>query len=250
MRRAQRLQGVVDETSKYLVEEAVRARNVNIDSKALDLDASGLATLLGSKGGVAISDVNSVWTATETIFRHLIASHSKHAKSLVTVLNQIYQAGKEQSDILWWILSEHTLDGVKSFSDLTVAEACFWGAGDLADLTIFLPGPLGGPAFLHRMLRTVKAKLPGSLEISECIEACKLDWSQKLVAEIEVQQLPDLCPMLFGLAKSVEVSGGNSWITAFENLTGLKGNAKAAPVRLASQIYNELLLLRALAWKG
>jgi hypothetical protein len=77
-----------------------------------------------------------------------------------------------------------------------------------------------------------------------------LDWSQKLVAEIEVQQLPDLCPMLFVLAKSVEVSGGNSWITAFENLTGLKGNAKAAPVRLASQIYNELLLLRALAWKG
>jgi hypothetical protein len=249
MRQAKRIQGVVDETSKYLAEDAVRTRQVNVDIKVLDIDASGLTKLLGMKGGVTINDFNSGWTASEAIFKELITSHTKHTDSVQTVLKLVLQTEKEKSNILWWIVSEYTLDGAKPFSKLHVPEACYWGARDLAHLTIYLPGPLGGPAYLHRMLRTVKSKLPSLVTVSECVEACDSDWKKDWAKNIAVQQLPDLCPMLFALTKSVEVGAGKEWVAAFVNATGLAEGSKAEPVRLATQVYNELLLLRALEVK-
>jgi hypothetical protein len=95
----------------------------------------------------------------------------------------------------------------------------------------------------------VKSKLPSSVKISECVDACDSSWKKDWVNTIAVQQLPDLCPMLFALTKSVEVGGGKEWVPAFVNATGLAEDSKAEPVRLATQVYNELLLLRALEVK-
>jgi hypothetical protein len=232
MRQAKRIQGVVDETSRYLAEDAVRTRKVNVDAKVLDIDASSLTKLLG--------------TDADEVFKELIASHSKHTESVKATLKFVLQTEKEKSDILWWIVGEYTLDGAKPFSKLTLPEACYWGARDLADLTIYLPGPFGGPAYLHKMLRTVKSRLLSSLKVSECVDACDSDWTKAWAEKIAVQQLPDLCPMLFALTKSVEVGGGKEWVAAFVNATGLAEGSKAEPVRLATQVYNEILLLRAL----
>jgi hypothetical protein len=55
--------------------------------------------------------------------------------------------------------------------------------------------------------------------------------------------------MLFAITKSVEVGGQKAWTNAFEHATGLASDAKLTPVHLAQQIYNEALLLQALAVK-
>jgi hypothetical protein len=250
MRKSNRIQAVVDATSKYLAEESVRTRGVKIDAKASDLDGPALTALLSTKAGVSISDANSVWTATDAIFKELLTLHSKHADSIADVLNQMFRTEKEQSDILWWIVSEHTLDGTKPFSELEIPQACYWGALDLNNLTLFLPGPLGGPAFLHKMLRCVKSKLPASVKVSECVDDCELDWKKKWLEKITTPVLPDLCPMLFALTKSVEAGGAKTWTAAYATGTGLSESSKADPVRLATQVYGELLLLRALTAKG
>ena len=251
MRKSARLQGVVDETSKYLAEESVRTRLVNIDANALDLDASALSKLLSTKGGVTISDHNTVWAATESIFKELIGLHSKQAESVARTFNLVIKREKEQSDILWWLVGEHTLDGTKSFSALSLPQACYWGAWDLNELTLFLPGPLGSPAFLHRMLQTVESKLPATVKVAECVDYCEQEWKKKWIEKISDSLLPDLCPMLFALAKSIEVGGAKAiWTPAFAHATGLSESPEAEPARLAFQVYNEYLLVRALAVKG
>lgn len=249
LRQAPRLQGVVDETLRYLADESVRIRAVN-KNPASDLNVASLTQLLSSRGGVAVSDVNSVWNGLDALLKEFLAEHTKHTESINISLKKALNQQREQSDILWWLFSEHTLDGSKAFSDLTIPESCFWGARDLAGLTHFLPGPFAAPAFLHKMLRLVKEKVSSSVNLTESIDACDFEWRRKWLPELPVQELPELCPMLFGIAKSVEVGGSTAWTAAFENATGLVAQGKLAPVHLALQIYNELLLLRALKVGG
>jgi hypothetical protein len=245
LRQASRLQGVVDETLRYLADESVRTRAVS-KNPVTDLNVASLTKLLSSRGGVAVSDVNSVWNGLDALLKEVLIEHTKHTESINTSLQKALNQQRERSDILWWLFSEHSLDGSKAFTDLTIPESCFWGARDLAALTQFLPGPFAAPAFLHKMLRLVKEKVPANVRLAESIDACDFEWKKKWVGELTVQELPDLCPMLFGIAKSVEVGGSTAWTAAFENATGLVVQGKLAPVHLALQIYSELLLLRAL----
>jgi hypothetical protein len=97
------------------------------------------------------------------------------------------------------------------------------------------------------MLGLVKKKPPASVGIAEAVDSCDLEWRRNWISSLSVQDLPDLCPMLFALSKSVEVGGGEGWTAAFEHATGLSIDGKLAPVRVALQIYQEALLVRALA---
>lgn len=245
LRQVPRPQGVVDETLRYLADESVRVRALNKNPVA-DLSVASLTELLSSRGGVAVSDGNSVWNGLDKLMKQILAEHTKHTESINSSLKEVLKQQREQSDILWWLFSEYTLDGSKAFSDLSIPESCFWGARDLAALTYFLPGPFAAPAFLHKMLRLVKEKIPANVKLSESIDACDIEWKRKWLPELPVQELPDLCPMLFGIAKCVEVGGTTAWTAAFENATGLPAQGELAPVYLALQIYNELLLLQAL----
>jgi len=249
LRQAPRLQGVVDETARYLAEESVRIRTIGKGAVA-DVNTAALTKLIASRGGVAVSDVNSVWNGVDVVLKEFLSEHTKHTHSVNQVLDKAMARQREESDILWWLFSEHTLDGTKAFTKLSIPEACFWGARDLASLTHFLPGPFASPAFLHRMLKLVEDPIPSSVKLSEAVDACDLAWRQKWVATLSIQQLAEFCPMLFAISKSVEVGGGTTWTAAFEHATGLKVKGKLAPVHLAMQIYNEGLLLRALAVRG
>lgn len=245
LRQTSRLQGVVDEALRYLADESVRIRAAS-QSPVTDLNVASLGKLLASRGGVAVSDANSVWNGIDVVLKQVLVEHTKHTDSINSSLQQALSRQREQADILWWLFSEHSLDGSKAFDALTVAEACFWGAKDLAELTQFLPGPFAAPAFLHKMLRQVKKKVPGKVGLAESIDSCDLEWKKIWTGKLSVQEVPDLCPMLFGITKSVEVGGGKEWTAAFENATKLSAQGELSPARLALQIYSELLLVRAL----
>ena len=114
------------------------------------------------------------------------------------------------------------------------------GAGAAATL------PFAAPAFLKKMLHLVKRELPGTVKISECVDDCNLDWKRIWVQRLSVQALPEFCPMLFALSKSVEVGGSDDWRAAFENSTGLQASQGALPLDISLQVYKEALLVRAL----
>jgi hypothetical protein len=249
LRQGSRLQGVVDECMQYLADESVRVRQVGEDS-VKDLNVAGLTKRITERGGVAVSDANSVWNGMDVVLKDFLTQHIAHTSSINSTVSQTSKRLAEQADILWWLFGEHTLDGKKTFSDLGIPEACYWGAKDLAKLTRFMPGPFAAPAFLHRMLRLVKDRLPTQVRISDAVDECGKEWKERWLPELAgEQQLPDACPMLFAIAKSVEVGGGSGWTAAFDHGSGLAASAKLAPAHLALQVYNEMLLLRALSVK-
>jgi hypothetical protein len=249
LRQAPRLEGVVDECMQYLANESVRVRAVGGDS-VKDMNVASLTKRITERGGVAVSDVNSVWNGMDAVLKDFLSQHTAHTTSIESAVSQTSNRLAEQMDILWWLLGEHTLDGKKAFSGLGIPEACYWGAKDLAKLTRFMPGPFAAPAFLHRMLRLVKDRLPAQVRISDAVDECEKEWKEQWLPELGgQQQIPDASPMLFAIAKSVEVGGGSGWTAAFDHATGLSASAKLAPAQLALQVYNEVSLLRALSTK-
>ncbi len=244
LRQAPRLQGVVDECMQYLADESVRVRAVG------GVNVASLTKRITERGGAAVSDVNSVWNGMDAVLKDVLSQHTAHTASIESAVSQTSNRLAEQTDILWWLFGEHTLDGKKAFSGLGIPEACYWGAKDLAKLTRFMPGPFAAPAFLHRMLRLVKDRLPAQVRISDAVDECEKEWKEQWLAELGGQlQIPDASPMLFAIAKSVEVGSGSGWTGAFDHATGLSASAKLAPTHLALQVYNEVLLLRALSAK-
>jgi hypothetical protein len=53
-----------------------------------------------------------------------------------------------------------------------------------------------------------------------------------------------LLPLHFALSKCEEVSGGETWVPAFEAVTGITGAHSLSPDELATQFYLEKLLIR------
>lgn len=249
MRKAPRLQAVVDECMQYLAKESVKVRALD-KNPVKDMNVGRLEKHIVDRGGVAVTDANSVWNGVEAVLKNFLTQHTAHTNSVNAAVNKTVCRLSEQADILWWLFGEYTLDGTKGFADLSIPEACFWGARDLAALTQFMPGPFAAPAFLGRMLRLVKDRVPAHVRILEAVDECGKDWKERWFPDLVFsQQIPEACPMLFGIAKSVEVGGGTGWTAAFDHATGLSANAKLAPTQLALQVYNELLLLRALSVK-
>jgi hypothetical protein len=249
LRNTARLQGVVDECMDYLAKESVRVRAV-ADNPVKDVNVAALTKRITERGGVAVGDGNSVWSGLDVVLKDFLTQHMAHTNSINSTVDQTIRRLTEQTDILWWLFGEHTLDGAKIFQDLSVPEACYWGAKDLAKLTQFIPGPFAAPAFLNRLLRLVKDKVPKHTVIEDAVNDCEKKWKEDWLTDLVVaQQMPDACPMLFAITKSVEVGGGAGWTAAFQHATGLAAEGKLPPTQLALQIYNELLLVRALGIK-
>ncbi|MCI0718251.1 MAG: hypothetical protein L0338_04665 [Acidobacteria bacterium] len=249
LRRASRLQGVVDECMQYLAAESVRVREAD-QEPVKDMNVAHLTKRIAERGGVAAGDVNSVWNGVDAVLKEVLAQHTAHTSSINTTVNKAVRRLAEQTDILWWLFGEHSLDGAKAFSDLSIPEACYWGARDLAALTRFIPGPFATPAFLTRMLRLVSNQVPATVTIQKAVDACEKEWKERWLPELRLQQqMPELCPLLFAIEKSIEVGGGSGWTAAFDHATGLTANGKLAPAQLAAQVYHELLLARALSVK-
>ena len=81
LRQAPRLQGVVDETMRYLADESVRTRTIDKGPVA-DINTAALTKLIASKGGIPVSDVNSAWNGVEVTLKEFLSEHTKHTQSI------------------------------------------------------------------------------------------------------------------------------------------------------------------------
>jgi hypothetical protein len=226
LRNVGRLQGPIDAAVEYLATESVRVRT-GTDAVPPPIPSSGLVEIAALKAAVPQGDTNALQPLLGAALRSITSAISKYAELLQQQLTDLQLQHREESDILWWLFGEHTSDA-RPFAKLKVEEACLHGPADLADFTQLIPGPIGAPAFLKKMLRFVRPKLKSTL-----------------TSRYPVQDLADFCPLLFAASKSVE-AGSGAWRDAFRNISGLEPDDGLPPGSLATQAYQEMILYRAL----
>jgi hypothetical protein len=170
---------------------------------------------------------------------------AESTENAINCLTDLQQLRREESNILWWLFGEYSRDLNRRMADLGLPAACLVAAKELADLTVVLPGPLAATAFLDKMLRTIKPKLPDSTTLQKAVNASPREWRSRWIRKDDVELIEDLCPVLLAIMKSLETDGPDDWVPAFEKAAGIKVSESILPLDLACQAYEENLLVRA-----
>ncbi|MDB6027358.1 MAG: hypothetical protein JWM68_3581 [Verrucomicrobiales bacterium] len=154
----------------------------------------------------------------------------------------------EESNMLWWLFAEHSRDEQKRWSEFSVPAAALMSGKELADLTRIVPGPFAASAFLDRVIRSAKTKLPAAITLTDAINDSPLTWRQKYYPTNCSSQIDSLIPITYAIKLSLNSPDNNDWLPAFVKGAGISANAKLAPQLLSLQVFHEGLLCR--SWKS
>lgn len=216
----------------------VKSAKVNIDELMTNFEA-----------GIQQNDIQVLGSAAKALFEKLSNVRVQNIVSLnkqIKVVNRSLELLREESDILWWIFAENSNDLECRMSDINSSSACIIAGKELADLTMVQPGPFSVEAFLDKMLRTVKNELPERVTLKEAIESTPMEWKEKWTDQMNVNKVEDFCPIYLAASKSVETSGDSAWTAIFEPKSSIKANSTISPLKLALQVYQESLFIKAL----
>ncbi len=102
---------------------------------------------------------------------------------------------REESDILWWVLSEWSETSQKSFRNMSKGEAALLSAYELSNNVSFFLGPYASREVLTKMISL------GKTEEKECFSAVELidQLDEKLSLSFEDCSITELQPLLFAL---------------------------------------------------
>lgn len=149
----------------------------------------------------------------------------------------------EETNMLWWLVSEYSRDLNQSWKKIGLSAASIVAGKELNDLTRVVPGPVAAPAFLDRIVRQVdSAKSSKPLCIKDAVEKVPRVWREQypLNAPAGVE---DLAPISNSVRLSLTVSEGANWSPVFEKGTGLDATSKMLPKELAYQVFLECMLV-------
>lgn len=154
----------------------------------------------------------------------------------------------EESNMLWWLFSEHSRDLKQSWDKYTVPAAALMAGKELADLTRVIPGPVAATAFLDRVIRCAKSKPPNAILVVDALNNVTIEWRQGYAKENCPTELEDILPISHGVKISLTAPENNAWVSAFKPGTGIPSDSKIAPNVLAYQVFLERLLCH--SWKS
>jgi hypothetical protein len=242
VRSANRIDQVVQQTQHYLKAEGVRVRESNgktpvFQDEAFTKQLSGLSAHHGA-------GLPTYAPQLEEILGKLSQAIGKFSKEVAKHIDEFAQVREEESDILYWLLGEKTRTNLK-YGELDLPRACFLAAYDLAEMTKLLPGPIGASLFLRKMLSNSLNGEKKKVTFSESVNSLTDDDRKAFIPRFTISD-PIFSPLLFAVSKAEE-GGGKGWGAAFTTQTSLDPKKAIEPVKLAEQIYSEILLIRALS---
>lgn len=226
---------VINAAKDYLLKEALRVRSV--DQEMLK--------------GLDVSVEEALNPAIEAIksgnFANIAATFSKPFNQLVTVTSNLASAVEtfqEELDILWWIMGEHSRDLNRKMGDIALSSACLITGKELADVTRILPGPVGAPAFLDKMLGSGRTAPLLPVTIKDAVSSSPRDWRTHFVEGFD-PRVEDFCSIHIAVQKSLEANRENDWLSSFKVSSQVNPKKKCNALKLAMQVYYERLLSRA-----
>ena len=150
----------------------------------------------------------------------------------------------EETNMLWWLVSEHSRDLNRAWRKLPVSARCLVAGKELADLTRVIPGPIAATAFLDRVIRSGRTKCPTAVSTSDAVNETPVEWRQEYEKKSYPSELEDIVPISHGIRLSLSAPDKDTWLPMFAKATGISPDSKSAPHTLAYQMFLETLLCR------
>ncbi|MDE9475139.1 hypothetical protein KKJ12_20105 [Xenorhabdus bovienii] len=170
------------------------------------------------------------------------------AGQVTSALNEFDRQAKqmrEESQMLWWLISGHSKTFERSFSTFGPQQAALVGAVDLGILTTHSEfGPIAMPAMLERVITSAKkTKTQQSRELAAVVDSFTIEDLECL--PVPTQLSARLAPVTLAI-ELARTMGIGVWHSRFQTKTGLDASIQLEPGLLAEQLYREHLLGRLL----
>jgi len=190
-------------------------------------------------------------TTTAQGLRTLADAIGSLARSTGSAIKQLQTNGRlqrEESNILWWIFGGYSRDLDRPLSEFHRGTACLIAGKELSDVIEVPPGPAAAIAMLDRMiLGSAVNERNSTVTLVEALEGAPHEWLKSWAHGNElIGQHGDLWPTLLGAQRFIEAPNSMAWITGVEGVTKVSVRSSLSILSLASQVYNEHRLLRAL----
>jgi len=182
----------------------------------------------------------------ETLLKALSAAGEPYSKLAPEFqkLQLEFPLVKEESNMLWWLISETSRDVSKRWSEMPLGMVCALTAKELADLTAIVPGPIAARAFLDRAIRSGRDRVAASISIADVVNDTDKAWRDSCFSKPLPTGLEGILPLTHAVVLSVRSSDDRAWRPIFKTATVIAATAKASPDALSYQFYLEQLAVR------
>lgn len=143
-----------------LVDVMKRSAREIADFAALCLVCAGAQSLRAAPAVQQIPEIAAHYLSERSVAR-ATSEEENDEKTEETEIKKLlleFPIVSEESNMLWWLISETSRDMNQRWSEMPVSMACTLAAKELADLTRIIPGPIAARAFLDRVVRSGRDK--------------------------------------------------------------------------------------------
>jgi GTPase-associated system-like protein len=186
----------------------------------------------------------------EALFNTLSALISQTSTSLAQVQLGMQQqqhsirVQDEELNLLWWLQTAFSRDLEKRFEEVEPSAATLLFPMELADLTVFVPGPNTIAGILSHAFREVGVTNGAAVTLAQAVNSLPRNWREKTVRKYDLGGLAEICPILLAVQKSLETDGIDEWLPVYRKASGIAADTSFETLRLSLQVYRERLLLR------
>jgi hypothetical protein len=191
--------------------------------------------------------LGSTFEAAKQLCATLMQVLSDANKALSSALGELERQSdlrREETDILWWLSAGISRDLGVTFASLGPHAACVVAGKELADL-VRPPGVLPAKSLLqHAIAATTNAVVDKPIALHTAVNASPADWRKKVIDQIPLDRVADLCPVLAAVKYSLSTDEPDGWLPAYKKATKIEPAMAVRPVSLAFQMHRECLLSR------
>lgn len=188
------------------------------------------------QAGIDAANLNSAFDGAAEATTLVLGNIVSKFNSAIDKMADFITIQDEEIEFLWWVLGERSY-GVKMPFKLIPKEArpLIFGS-ELADATVYLPGPLSIEGILGR----AGLKATEQITLQAAVNKCETSWLELMRGEKTYSPLSQ--PIHFAIQRKLETGDDSSWLSGWAASCGIDVNAALPSIVLGNLFYRERLL--------
>lgn len=223
-----------------LVSETVRRRpQLELERPIVpQLDGKALSDSLTA---IDLATVQAVISTLVGNINKTLNAAGNRQKAFESAVQEYVRVQDEELDVLWWLHGKHSEIRNLPFREIPEIERPLVFAGDLAELTRVLPGPLS----IRSLLSRAGIDDESTMTIPEAVQALPVGLLPRFVPDHVTSKVSVVTtPTLEAIRRRQEVDGRDAWAQTWAAVCGLDQDKKISMMHLAEAAYRELLLIK------